>query len=121
MTTLFRLILAFLLPPLAVLDRGCCALFLVSFLTLAGWVPGVIAAVLIVLLDLWQRESEPARTVTVPGRAVRTVVIPDADAKLSKRGPRYLEGPDGSALEIVDDDDNGDSLHSRRSRLSGSR
>jgi len=40
-----RAILCILLPPLAVLDRGCGAILLVTLLTLAGWVPGVIAAI----------------------------------------------------------------------------
>ena len=40
-----RLVLAFLLPPLAVLDKGCGAIVLVSLLTLIGWIPGVIGAI----------------------------------------------------------------------------
>jgi uncharacterized membrane protein YqaE (UPF0057 family) len=42
-----RVILAILLPPLAVLDRGCGSVVIVSLLTLAGWVPGVIGALVI--------------------------------------------------------------------------
>ncbi len=42
-----RVILAILLPPLAVLDRGCGSVIIVSLLTLAGWVPGVIGALVI--------------------------------------------------------------------------
>jgi uncharacterized membrane protein YqaE (UPF0057 family) len=42
-----RVILAILLPPLAVLDRGCGSVLIVSLLTLAGWVPGVIGALVI--------------------------------------------------------------------------
>ena len=42
-----RVLLCILLPPLAVLDRGCGSLVLVSILTLAGWVPGAIAALII--------------------------------------------------------------------------
>lgn len=42
----FRAILCLLLPPLAVLDRGCGALVVTTILTLVGWVPGVIAAIL---------------------------------------------------------------------------
>ncbi len=33
-------------PPLAVIDKGCLAVLLVSFLTLLGWIPGVIAALI---------------------------------------------------------------------------
>ena len=45
--SLFRGILCIILPPLAVLDQGCGSILLVSLLTLAGWVPGVLAALLI--------------------------------------------------------------------------
>lgn len=44
---LVRALLCLLLPPLAVLDKGCGALLLVSLLTLAGWVPGALAALVI--------------------------------------------------------------------------
>lgn len=42
-----RALLCVFLPPLAVLDRGCGTLLLVSLLTLAGWVPGVIGALVV--------------------------------------------------------------------------
>lgn len=42
-----RVILCILLPPLAVLDRGCGSILIVCLLTLAGWVPGVIGALVI--------------------------------------------------------------------------
>ena len=45
--SLFRVILAILFPPLAVLDRGCGSVLIVFLLTLVGWVPGVIAALVI--------------------------------------------------------------------------
>ncbi|RYG43851.1 YqaE/Pmp3 family membrane protein [bacterium] len=41
-----RVLLCIFLPPLAVLDRGCGPVILTALLTLAGWVPGVIAAIL---------------------------------------------------------------------------
>lgn len=44
--SLFRVILAIVFPPLAVLDKGCGAIVLVTLLTLAGWVPGVLGAIL---------------------------------------------------------------------------
>jgi uncharacterized membrane protein YqaE (UPF0057 family) len=43
---LLRAIVCVLLPPLAVLDRGCGAILITTLLTLAGWVPGIIAAVI---------------------------------------------------------------------------
>jgi len=45
--SLGRVIVCILLPPLAVLDQGCGSILLVTLLTLAGWVPGVLAAVFI--------------------------------------------------------------------------
>ena len=45
--SLWRVILAIILPPLAVYDRGCGSIVIVLLLTIAGWVPGVIAALII--------------------------------------------------------------------------
>jgi uncharacterized membrane protein YqaE (UPF0057 family) len=42
-----RVILAILFPPLSVFDKGCGSIIIVFLLTLAGWVPGVIAALII--------------------------------------------------------------------------
>lgn len=42
-----RAVLCIILPPLAVLDRGCGTVLIVTALTLAGWVPGAIAALLL--------------------------------------------------------------------------
>lgn len=42
-----RVLLAILFPPLAVLDRGCGSVLIVFLLTLAGWIPGVIGALVI--------------------------------------------------------------------------
>ncbi len=42
-----RIIVAILLPPLAVFDKGCGAMLLVGVLWLFGWLPGVIAALII--------------------------------------------------------------------------
>jgi len=45
--SLWRVLLAILFPPLAVIDRGCGSILLVLILTLMGWIPGVIAALII--------------------------------------------------------------------------
>lgn len=42
-----RAVLAIIFPPLAVVDRGCGSMLIVFLLTLCGWVPGVIAALII--------------------------------------------------------------------------
>ena len=39
-----RVLLCVLFPPLAVYDCGCGAIAIVLLLTIAGWVPGVIGA-----------------------------------------------------------------------------
>ncbi|CAI8215235.1 MAG: YqaE/Pmp3 family membrane protein [Flavobacteriaceae bacterium TMED120] len=43
----WRVIMSLFFPPLAVVDQGCGSLFIVFLLTLCGWVPGVIAALVI--------------------------------------------------------------------------
>lgn len=45
--SIFRVLLSIILPPLAVIDKGCGSILIVSLLTLAGWVPGVIGALVI--------------------------------------------------------------------------
>lgn len=45
--SLFRVLLAIIFPPLAVFDAGCGSLLIVFLLTLCGWVPGTIAALVI--------------------------------------------------------------------------
>ena len=49
--SLWRVILCIIFPPLAVIDKGCGSLLLVFILTCCGWIPGVIAALLIVTKD----------------------------------------------------------------------
>ncbi|MBR4871941.1 MAG: YqaE/Pmp3 family membrane protein [Alistipes sp.] len=45
--SLFRVLLSIIFPPLAVVDQGCGSFLIVFLLTLMGWVPGVIAALII--------------------------------------------------------------------------
>ncbi len=45
--TILNVILAIIFPPLAVIGRGCGSVLIVFLLTLCGWVPGVIAALVI--------------------------------------------------------------------------
>ena len=44
---ILRAIVCILLPPLAVIDKGCGSVLIVAFLTLLGWIPGIIAALVI--------------------------------------------------------------------------
>lgn len=51
-----RAILCIILPPLAVIDLGCAPFILVCFLTLAGWIPGALAA--LVLTAMFDRDDD---------------------------------------------------------------
>lgn len=52
-----RAIVCLIFPPLAVIDRGCGSILIVSVLTLGGfWIGGVLAAVFI-NLSIAERES----------------------------------------------------------------
>jgi uncharacterized membrane protein YqaE (UPF0057 family) len=46
-----RLLLAILLPPLAVLDKGCGPVIVVTLLTILGWIPGIIGAIVFASMD----------------------------------------------------------------------
>lgn len=45
--SLIRAIFAVLFPPLAVVDKGCGSFLIVFLLTACGWIPGIIAAIVI--------------------------------------------------------------------------
>lgn len=45
--SIWRVLFAILFPPLSVLDKGCGSILIVLLLTICGWVPGVIAALVI--------------------------------------------------------------------------
>ncbi len=42
-----QVVLCIIFPPLAVIDKGCRSVLIVLLLTCVGWVPGVIAALII--------------------------------------------------------------------------
>lgn len=41
-----RALFCLIFPPLAVLDKGCGTIIIVTALTICGWIPGVIGAIL---------------------------------------------------------------------------
>jgi uncharacterized membrane protein YqaE (UPF0057 family) len=45
--SLLRVLICIIFPPLAVIDKGCGSFLIVFLLTLAGWIPGVIGALVI--------------------------------------------------------------------------
>lgn len=46
-----RVLCCLFFPPLAVVDRGCGSVCITTLLTCAGWVPGVLAALIILNKD----------------------------------------------------------------------
>ncbi|AXG68046.1 proteolipid membrane potential modulator [Kordia sp. SMS9] len=46
--SIWRVLLAIIFPPLSVVDKGCGSVIIVFILWLCGWVPGTIAALVIV-------------------------------------------------------------------------
>ena len=46
-----RLIVAILFPPLAVIDLGCGPIVVVSLLTILGWIPGIIGAIVFASME----------------------------------------------------------------------
>ena len=42
-----RVLLAILFTPMAVVDRGCGSVLIVLILSVCGWIPGVLAALII--------------------------------------------------------------------------
>ena len=45
--SLFRVLLAIIFPPLSVIGKGCGSFVVICLLTLCGWIPGVIGALVI--------------------------------------------------------------------------
>ena len=45
--SLLRVLVCIIFPPAAVIDRGCGSVLIVFLLWLCGWIPGVIAALVI--------------------------------------------------------------------------
>lgn len=45
--SIWRVILSIIFPPLAVIDKGCGSILIILILTILGWIPGVIGALVI--------------------------------------------------------------------------
>ena len=69
--SLFRVILSIICPPLAVLDKGCGSVLIVLLLTIPGWVPGVIGALVILNKDTHPAYNQPTYP-TYPTNNYRT-------------------------------------------------
>lgn len=106
MTKIGRLILSFILPPAAVLDKGCGAIFLVSILTLLGWVPGIVAAL---VLGFAYEPRRRVVTIPSPDRDAEPYIEPEYDyAGYEDYGDRprrdFIRLVDGELGEIIEDD-----------------
>lgn len=49
--TVVRVILCFIFPPLAVVDKGCGTMLLIFLLCFLGWLPATIVALILTLND----------------------------------------------------------------------
>jgi uncharacterized membrane protein YqaE (UPF0057 family) len=53
-----RLILAFILPPAAVMNKEAGTIMLTGILTLWGWIPGVVAALVMISQEQRRKNAE---------------------------------------------------------------
>jgi uncharacterized membrane protein YqaE (UPF0057 family) len=53
-----RLILAFILPPAAVMNKEAGTIMLTGILTLWGWIPGVVAALIMINRERCAKSAE---------------------------------------------------------------
>lgn len=80
---LLRVLLAIILPPLAVLDRGCGSILIVLLLTAFGWIPGVIAALII----LNKTPTTPIQIVMPDGTIIQQQPLPNSSTPYISTGP----------------------------------
>ncbi len=92
---IIRWLLVVVMPPLAVLHRGCGLTLLVTLLTIFGWFPGMIVAALVMLYDEHERASELPRFVRVP-----TARYPEK----RKHEDAWVRLADGEVAQVADDD-----------------
>ncbi|WP_064504644.1 YqaE/Pmp3 family membrane protein [Chlorobium limicola] len=52
-----RWILAFILPPAAVMNKEAGTIMLTGILTVLGWLPGVAAAIIMILQEKYQAKA----------------------------------------------------------------
>lgn len=102
---LLRLGLALILPPVAVLDKGCGAVVLVTMLTIAGWIPGVVLAALMILSEDRVSTARPSRS---DGRYVTVPALDDElpEAK-AKRKAALIRLADGETAEVIEPEEGG--------------
>lgn len=57
-TRIGRLILAFVLPPAAVMNKEAGTIMLTGLLTVLGWIPGVVAALIMISQEELKQKAE---------------------------------------------------------------
>jgi len=107
--SLWRAFLCVMFPPLAVLDKGCGTALIVGILWIAGWFPGVIAAIVINLVDSPPKSNANPRFVEIPLRHAA-----DSPIEKAKRKGAYVRLADGELAEVIDDDGAPPEQHNRR-------
>ncbi len=87
----WKVVLALIFPPLAVLDKGCGTVVVVSLLTFPLWLPGFLVALYIVLSDKPRRQNQ-------------FVEIGSDWPEKEKLKGAYIRLADGEVAEVVEDD-----------------
>ncbi len=87
----WKVVLALIFPPLAVLDKGCGTVVVVALLTFPLWIPGFLVALFIILSD----KPRPQK---------RFVEIGSDWPEKEKLKGAYIRLADGEVAEVVEDD-----------------
>ena len=92
---IWKVILALIFPPLAVLDKGCGTTTVVALLTFPLWIPGFLVALFIIFSDKPRGQNQFVEI----GRS------DDYDyAEKEKLKGAYIRLVDGEMAEVVEDD-----------------
>jgi WD40 repeat protein/uncharacterized membrane protein YqaE (UPF0057 family) len=90
-----RVLLAILFPPLAVMDKGCGSFLIVFLLSLAGWIPGVIAAIIIC-----QNNDSPT-VVNVYGTPAQYETVPSGTATQQAVSANRIPTKSNTGLKVA--------------------
>ena len=88
---IWKVVLSLIFPPLAVLDKGCGTVVVVSLLTFPLWIPGFLAALFIVLADKPRPQNQ-------------FVEIGSDWPEKEKNKGTYIRLADGEVAQVVEDD-----------------
>jgi uncharacterized membrane protein YqaE (UPF0057 family) len=97
--SVWRAILCVVFPPLAVLDKGCGMASIVGLLWIFGWLPGVIAAIAINMMNPQALPNTRPGFVEVPVYREDNMI-----EEKPKRKGAYIRLSDGETAEVIEDD-----------------